>query len=137
MAPWRWDINWHPQDHQSPHFESPYLRPSPGLGASGLGGCLGPGTFCPLSHLAPPTPRTFEASHPLPRSLFLRLAATDPAPLPENLCHKEGEALIWPVSLPPGPSSPKGTLVINMGVTPCMCIKAAFIWEAPGCGEAN
>lgn len=66
----------------------------------------------PLYSQAPCSPT------PAPRVLSPGLWLLPPAASPENLGHKEGEALVWPASSPPGcPHS--GSSVINMGVTPC------------------
>lgn len=86
-----------------------------------LGGSLGPGAVCPLQPPGSSHSQDLGGSTPTTLEPFSQACNhSRPAPFPENLCHKEGEALIWPVSPPLEPSSPKGTLIINMRVTPCI-----------------
>ena len=66
---WSWDLHqaaWHQRRGSDP----PFPRLPPGSGAPGLRCSLGPGVFCPLSHPAPPTPRTWVSHTHCPEAFF-------------------------------------------------------------------
>lgn len=95
-------------------------------------------TAQPPDPFQPPNPFHSQAlccPTPYPWRL-LRLTATTAAPFPENLCRKQGKALIWPASPPPGFLT-LGSLGYKYGDHALYSHSAPFIWGAPGCWEAN